>query len=144
MPNNIILKASSPSLSSLTEAVFITKEYDGGDASLKKSYSRVNVTYSMEGSGVSPLQIKYRIEGSSWKYLVPDPVNRYSVLKSSRPKFLRTHNHLKTAVFKFPEKEVGRSISLKLELSTIGQESADFEKFILSDITFTFRIINRK
>lgn len=144
MPNNIILKASSSSLSNLTEASLVTKEYDGGDASLIKSYSRVNITYSIDGSGVSPLQVRYKIEDSGWKYLVPDPLNRYSELRSNKPKFLRTHNYLRTAVFKLPTKELGRSISLKLELSSIGSEGADFKKFILSDISFTFRTINRK
>lgn len=150
MPNNIILKASSKLRKNLTRGTVVTKDYDGGDSSLIKSYSHVHVSYKINGIGISPLECWYRIESSNWKRLEAVATNPFSVqtgvtsTNSGIAKFKRTNGSVNTAEFKLPRKEKGRSISLKFYLSTIGAEGTSFEGFVLSDITFTFRTIARK
>tara|TARA_R110000803_G_scaffold50764_1_gene105183 strand:- start:4375 stop:4809 length:435 start_codon:yes stop_codon:yes gene_type:complete len=144
MPNHTILKASSPNESELTNVLLVTKEYDGGDSSLVKSYSRVNVSYAINGSGISPLTIKYKTAGGNFKNLISVPSSYYSTQVGLEAKFKRTNGIFQTAEFDFPSQTRGKSLTLKLILSSIGSEGSTFTKFKLSDITFTFRLIKRK
>lgn len=145
MGTEIRLKALSKSKKNITSGHIVTKQYDGGDASLIKTYSRVHVTYSLSGTGASPLTALYKIDDESqWREFNPEPKNSFVVKRSNKTKFKRTNNKLSTAELIIPGKAKGRSISIRFEIDSTGQESNNFEGFILSDITFTFRPIMRK
>jgi len=145
MATEIRLASTSKTRKSITSGYIVTKEYDGGDASLVKKYSRVHVSYSIAGLGNSPLTLAYKIDDSGqWKPLEPEPKNPHVVTSSGRTKFKRTNGKLSTAELIIPGKAKGRSISLRFRLDNTGADSADFDDFILSDITFTFRVIMRK
>jgi len=147
MGTEVRLKASSKSKKAITSGHIITKQYDGGDASLIKKYSRVHVSYSIGGTGNSPLTLQYKIDDNSqWSSLEPEPNNPYVVSVSSKLRFKRTNGKLSTAELIIPGKAKGRSISLRFSLdqSLIGLVTTDFNDFILSDVTFTFRTIMRK
>ena len=145
MGTEIRLVSSAKERKSISSGYIVTKQYDGGDASLIKTYSRVHVSYSIAGLGISPLTIAYKIDDSSqWKPLDPEPKNPHVVTNSSRTKFKRTNGKLSTAELIIPGKVKGRSISLRFRLDQTGAEGTDFNDFILSDVTFTFRPIMRK
>ena len=72
----IRLKSSSKTKKEISKGHIITKEYDGGDATIIKKYSRVHVSYSIEGVGASPLTVEYKIDDESqWNSLDPEPTN---------------------------------------------------------------------
>ncbi len=145
MGTEIRLVSSSKAKKNITSGYVITKQYDGGDASLIKTYSRVHVSYSIADTGISPLTVSYKVDDSiQWKPLLPEPKNPHVVTNSSRTKFKRTNGRLSTAELIIPGKVKGRSISLRFRLDQTGAEGTDFNNFILSDVTFTFRAIMRK
>lgn len=146
----IRLKSSSKSRKEILSGDIITKHYDGGDASLLKKYSRLNVTYKIDGSGASPLVVSYKIDDESqWKNFNDDPDNPYSSLRATPslgkvPRFMRTNGLYKNAEWVFPRNSKGKTVSIKFYLDLEGANGAGFENFKLSDVTFTFRPVMRK
>tara|TARA_R100000995_G_C3415264_1_gene91248 strand:+ start:61 stop:498 length:438 start_codon:yes stop_codon:yes gene_type:complete len=141
----IRLKSSAKNKKAINKGYIVTKQYDGGDASIIKKYSRIHVSYAIDGIGASPLTVAYKIDDQSqWKSLDPEPTNNHVVTRSSRTKFKRTNGLLSTAELIIPGKAKGRSIALRFRLDSVGQQGSEFENFILSDVTFTFRPIMRK
>tara|TARA_R100000781_G_scaffold111591_2_gene78156 strand:- start:205 stop:645 length:441 start_codon:yes stop_codon:yes gene_type:complete len=142
----IRLKSSAKTKKSISTGHFTTKEYDGGDASLIKKYSRIHVTYSIDGLGTSALAVNYKIDGKSqWRSVDPEPTNPHVVHRSGITHFNRTNGLQSTAELVIPGKAKGRGIALRFRLIPVGADNPlDFENFILADITFTFRPIMRK
>tara|TARA_B100000902_G_C27313191_1_gene919660 strand:- start:828 stop:1262 length:435 start_codon:yes stop_codon:yes gene_type:complete len=144
MGTEIRLKATSRTKKDITSGTLETKMYDGGDASLIKKYSRIHITYSIDGVGASPLEIHYKTDDNyQWKTLEPSP-NNPNAIKNTHTKLKRTGGKLSTAELIIPGKAKARSIAVRLYLRITGADGTDFKNFKLSDITFTFRTIIRK
>jgi len=143
---SISLKLSSKSMKDVNQAYMITKSYDMGDPTLIKKFSMCYVTYKMDNHGVSPLEVKYKIDNSPlWSSFNDDPHNTNSILNGSALKLKRTSGLTKTASFIFPDPSKGRKVSIKLVyVESNYSHSTEIKNFELSDISFTFRAIQRK
>lgn len=143
----ILLKTTSTSRKPITSGRIVTKHYDMGDISINKKFSRCSITYKMEGIGESPLTVYYRLdERGSFKTFTATPGNPFSV-NDNGARLCRTNNRVKTAEFDFlTGKSFGKSVQIKVQYSTYGLSygtSTTIDGFELSDITFTYRPINR-
>ena len=138
----IQLRATSKKPKEVNFANLVTKSFDMGDVSLVKKFSRVNVSYKMEGTGPSNLTVKYSIDGNAFKNLSAEPNNDYAI----NSQLMKTNSVVKTAQFTLPKRTKGTSISIKLKYDNRTSTDAynGIDGFELSDIGFTFRAIQRK
>ena len=143
---SLALQVSSKQRKDVSYAKMITKSYDMGDPTLTKKFSMCYITYEIDGQGVAPLEIQYRIDNSpQWSFFNDDPNNAYSVTSNSSIKLKRTSGLSKTASFIFPDPSKGKKVSIKLIYNTNNStHGTKITNFALSDISFTFRAIQRK
>jgi hypothetical protein len=118
-----------------------------GDISINKKFNRCSITYKMDGSGISPLAVTYKLdERGSFKPFTATPSSPFSVYDGGA-RLCRTNGRIKTAEFDFINgKAFGKVVQIRIMYSTYGMSynsPTGIEGFELSDITFTYRPINR-
>ncbi len=135
-----ILKSTSKSPVKNTTIELVTKTFDLEDISIVKKFSLCHVSYKLKGIGISPLKIYYKVEGQNWNIFKNEPKNYYSTAH----KLHKTDNKIKTATFRFPKNTKGKTVAIRIyyPIDTTNQQGT--EGFELSDISFTYRPINRK
>jgi|21_taG_2_1085346.scaffolds.fasta_scaffold07426_2 hypothetical protein len=133
------LKSTSPARETNPNIKFVTKTFDMEDVSIEKKFSLCKVSYKIEDNGISKIKVYYKLNNLVWKPFHDEPKSFYS----SDNKLLRTNNKIQTASFRFPDNTKGRTIAIKIEYVK-DSDSDGIEGFELSDISFTYRAINRK
>tara|TARA_R100001460_G_scaffold23732_5_gene47756 strand:+ start:3833 stop:4273 length:441 start_codon:yes stop_codon:yes gene_type:complete len=143
----ILLKTTTSARKDIASGKLITKHYDMGDVSINKKFNRCNVTYKMESTGITPLKVSYRLDeaGSFVDFDAVDD-NAFSVYDNGA-RLCRTNGKIKTAEFDFAKNnKYGKVVQIKIAYIASGMSfnsSTDIDGFELSDITFTYRPINR-
>ena len=144
---SVILKTTGSNQRDIPNGQIVTKLYDLGDVSLVKKFSSCLITYRMWGGGVSPLKVMYRIdERGSFKNFNVKPENVHSAYDNGA-RLCRTGNRFKTAEFEFDNaKKKGQRVQIKIQYNTNMESNSgtEIERFELSDVTFTYRPINRE
>jgi len=143
----ILLKATTSDRKNITSGRIITKHYDMGDISINKKFNRCSVAYKMDNTGISPLKISYKLdERGSFKNFTATENNPYSA-DDNGARLCRTNGKIKTAEFDFITKsKFGKVVQIQIQYDTSGlsyNTSSAIDGFELSDITFTYRPINR-
>jgi hypothetical protein len=139
------LKASSKQRRDISYGKIITKSFDLGDVGLIKKFTRVNITYRMDGVGPSRMRVAYSIDEQIWKDLDNVSDNAYSYLSPYKNSYLKKTNGVdRVASFKFPKRTSGHTISIKIFYTSTGDTYGGVGGFQLSDIGFTYRAIQRK
>ena len=133
----------------LNNGQIITKMYDMGDAGAMKKFSLCNISYKSNGLGQTPITVVFKIDGSpSWNNFIKRKGEPYSMGLGDTDKYVnlkKTNGSFRTASLKFPDKSIGNTVQIKLYMKngTIYKFNT-YDKFELSDIGFTYRVINRK
>ena len=132
----------------LKDGQIITKMYDMGDAGAMKKFSLCNISYKSNGLGFTPITAVFKIDGNpTWKDFLKKKGDNYSVSAFTSPyvNLKKTNGSFRTASLKFPDKSIGNTVQIKLYMKngTIYKFNT-YDKFELSDIGFTYRVINRK
>jgi hypothetical protein len=137
------LKASSKQRRDISYGKIITKSFDLGDVGLIKKFTRVNITYRMDGVGPSRMRVAYSIDEQHWKDLDNVSDNAYSYI-FFHSYLNKTNGVDRVASFKFPKRTSGHTISIKIFYTSTGDTYGGVGGFQLSDIGFTYRAIQRK
>jgi len=143
----ILLKSTTSDRKAISSGRLITKHYDMGDISINKKFNRCSITYKMRNTGISPLKVSYNLEerGSFRDFTATDG-NPFSA-EDNGARLCRTNGKIKTAEFDFITKnKYGKAVQIMIEYDTSGltyNTSTAIDDFELSDITFTYRPINR-
>ena len=138
----LAIRSTSKERKSITSGRVITKSYDMGDPTLSKKFSFCYISYKMEGSGVSPLVVSYKVNNApNWTVFKNDENNYYS---DSSGNLRRTDDLVKTASFRFEDPSLGRKVSIKIHYETTNSTGTKISGFELSDISFTYRLVQRK
>jgi len=143
----ILLKSTTSDRKAISSGKLITKHYDMGDISINKKFNRCSITYKMRDIGISPLKITYRLDEAG-SFVDFDTVNdnEFSVYDNGA-RLSRTNGKIKTAEFDFiKNNKYGKVVQIKIAYITSGMgynSSTSIDDFELSDITFTYRPINR-
>lgn len=119
----------------------VTKLFDFNDPSMTKSFSRMSITYSIDGTGIAPLSVWFKLNHSPTWTRFKDPNNYYS---TKGHKIKRTSGKLKQFHYDFPKKSIGTKVQIKLGWSAMYANSTSVKNFELSNISFTYRGLNRK
>ena len=133
------LKRTSSSKRTNSDIKLVTKTFDLEDISIGKKFSQCLITYKIKGSGMSQVKAYYRLDNGTWRALYSDTKSQWSI----NNRLMRTFNIVQTAIFSFPKRTTGKTIAIKLEYFK-ANDTNGIEGFELSDITFTYRAINRK
>lgn len=118
-----------------------TKLFDFNDPSMTKSFSRCSISYSIKGNGYSPLGVYFKIDNSNLWTKFRDTNNYKNLLGHILP---RTNGKLAQRHFDFPKKSIGTKVQIKLCWDNAYSNTNDCKNFKLTDISFTYRGLNRK
>jgi|TARA_B100001094_G_scaffold68725_1_gene65105 hypothetical protein len=134
------LKTTSKQEITNTTIELISKTFDLEDVSIVKKFSLCHVSYKLKGEGVSSIKVYYKIDGQNWSVFKNEPKN----LNSTSNKLHKTSDVIKTATFRFPKNTLGKTVALRLYYNKDATYGTAIEGFELSNISFTYRAINRK
>ena len=118
-----------------------TKLFDFGDPSMTKSFSRCSVSYSIDGNGVAPLGMYFKLDNELTWTKFRDTNDYKSYLGHV---FLRSNGKIVQKHFDFPRKSIGTKVQIKICWDNAYSNTNDCKNFKLTDISFTYRGLNRK
>ena len=118
-----------------------TKLFDFNDPSMTRSFSRCSLSYSIDGNGLAPLAVYFKIDNALTWTKFKDTNDYKSGIGHVLP---RTNGKLLQKHLDFPRKSIGTKVQIKICWDNSYTNTNDCKNFKLTDVSFTYRGLNRK